>query len=185
MELSVEVLESLKLLGSSDPNHFKTVVKEAFADVSDYCTGNVQHKVCCSSGGCYSGLVVLLAELTKRMVSSDQLETLLHELSWPKEHTELMLSQYLRHLPTIRMNLVSIATLLPHVIDIDWKLQQTVSGAPLPPPEEALYVLRLTVRRGSALEDVSLQCSLPQLVSLTDSLRQAGAAMAKLAAATS
>ncbi|XP_018020036.1 COMM domain-containing protein 3 [Hyalella azteca] len=209
MELSFEVCNALKALSSSPKAEFEAVVVQATEDLIEISQEEkivtCQSKVCCSSSSSYSSLLTLFTELSKHQLSSQHLTEQLQDLDWPQDRIASVCTAYESVTSSVRCCLSSVASLLPHIVDVDWKLVHTVSSTSNAAEKESVYLLRFTVRpsnmasngtgcstneAGSAasgskpnLEYITLRCSLPELVAVTDSLRRAVATLNKLAGA--
>ncbi|KAF2347423.1 COMM domain [Trinorchestia longiramus] len=147
MEISSEVSAGLKALTLCNLGEFNNIVELAVQDLVHIAEGfNCNNTECCSHSTSYSSLLVVFTELSKRNLSAQHLVDLLQDLDWPEGRIDVVSAAYEQVTRSTRRCLTSVASLLPHVVDVDWKLLHTVSGGPCSSSKESTYLLRLTVR---------------------------------------
>ena len=180
MELSNEVTSAIVLLAKVSEQEFTGAIQECaqhIAQLSNSSTINT------TGLRCQTPLLTLLLEAAKRNYSHDQLVRFLEDLSFELDRLKSITKLYEKNLSTLRHRLICInSTMLSHVVDLDWKLQQEVTNGPGLQNKEASYLLKFTILQpgSTSLEHMTLQCSVPQMVAITASLRQAKIAMTKL-----
>eukprot|EP00038_Savillea_parva_P009230 m.182144 g.182144 ORF g.182144 m.182144 type:complete len:192 (-) comp15454_c0_seq1:119-694(-) len=93
-----------------------------------------------------------------------------------------IVSKYATHREKLRMLLRKTSTGLPHITDIDWKLQYYMESNQLDKVNEAHYTLQLTTEEGGGKKgQVQLACSLAQLQDLVSKLKDASKRLETLA----
>ncbi|XP_014224855.1 COMM domain-containing protein 3 [Trichogramma pretiosum] len=129
----------------------------------------------------YKDVLRLLVEAAKYDSSSVQLNSLLRCSTLNPKYITKFCEIYENHKSTIQQCLESFGNSLPHIVDVDWRLDYCIKSNFGAPAETHVYIVSLSTIKHGSLENVKFKCTIQQLQELIYKLKDAARHTEKLA----
>lgn len=119
--------------------------------------------------------LTLLIESAKTDTSPEQLGLILDDLEFTSHRKNIVVEVYTSGLQKIRARLAKIGTTLPHVIDVDWRLDYNLQNSQSNKVMELLYTVALKTDQSPSekSKDIQFSCSREQLQDVVGKLKEA------------
>lgn len=189
MDLPKEVTDTLATLAAASvpSDVFKAIVDAAFASllesagkvVEDPGPGLLGNAAAAKIGGAavkaaFAAVVTLLVELAKTDQSSDAVSGFLEENGFDADRIGFFTKEFEDHRAQLRVLLRRTGFGLPHVTDVDWKLDYYMKSNQLEKINEPQFTLQFaTEDNAGARDNVQMSCTLAQMQDLVSKLKDA------------
>ncbi|KAJ1529218.1 hypothetical protein ONE63_006022 [Megalurothrips usitatus] len=186
LKLSPEVIARLKRIGNAtlvNDDTFSKLVEccgstitqsELSSDITSLCTGSAKGDLLKEAHG---ALLSLIVEAVRHDFASEPLHLFLEKkMNWPKARCLKLCGEYSNNFPKIRAVLSSVGFHPPHIVDVQWHLNQCIKSSSNEHSSAPLVSIQLDTEglEGShGQSSVKFMCTLPELQDLTSKLKEA------------
>ncbi|XP_016837723.1 COMM domain-containing protein 3 isoform X2 [Nasonia vitripennis] len=122
----------------------------------------------------------LLIETARHDTSSEELSSLLRCTTLSKTYIDRFCKFYGNHKEQLQESLESIGNSLPHIIDVDWRLDYCIKSSINSPAGVPIYNVSLSTIKHGNIENVKFTCTVQQLQELVYKLKDAARHTEKL-----
>ncbi|XP_065839968.1 COMM domain-containing protein 3-like [Oscarella lobularis] len=126
----------------------------------------------------FAAIVTLIVEGAKNDAESDDLTHYLEDCKFSPEKSQKLGKMFHKHKPEIRALLGRSRTLVPRVIDIDWRLDYYMKSKQLERINQPTYIINIKTDLQDA-KPVQFACSMEQLQDLVAKLKDAARSLEK------
>ncbi|OXU28413.1 hypothetical protein TSAR_011333 [Trichomalopsis sarcophagae] len=128
----------------------------------------------------YADITKLLIETARHDTSSEELSSLLRCTTLSKTYIDRFCEFYCNHKDQLQESLESIGNSLPHIIDVDWRLDYCIKSSINSPAGVPIYNVSLSTIKHGNIENVKFTCTVQQLQDLVYKLKDAARHTEKL-----
>ncbi|CAI9716543.1 Hypothetical predicted protein [Octopus vulgaris] len=189
MEVSANLIQGLSAAGNTHAvpdDCFHPLVESACQGIlteSHNIGGRLKkldEDVCKEVYGCMS---LLIAEATKTDADVNSLTSLLEECNFSKDRIKTFLEVFHENKPFLQALLANTTESLPHIVDVKWRLDYYIKSNQLERIHQPVYLLTLLseVPGEKKLKELSFSCTVEQLQSLVNKLRDATRSLQRIA----
>eukprot|EP00041_Stephanoeca_diplocostata_P005227 m.58356 g.58356 ORF g.58356 m.58356 type:complete len:200 (+) comp15644_c0_seq1:257-856(+) len=186
MEVSQSTTTGLQQLANStlvSDAHFVAIVTAAFDNIlSSAPTGAGANTLLESKSlqnadksvvkAAYGAVVTAVLEAAKENVDADNFNGFLEENGLGTSQAKIIVDKYRANQSNLRVLLRRTGSGLPHIVDVDWKLEYFMKSNQLEKVNEPVFTLQLaTENNGGQTDTVQLACSLAQMQDLVSKLK--------------
>ncbi|EGD80947.1 hypothetical protein PTSG_01530 [Salpingoeca rosetta] len=183
MELAHRVEEELRVAADSsqvpDPT-FSKVLRHAASALTQQSSDEDVDDLDRPAKQAHAGVVTLLAEACKQQATAESLSSLLEDLSFSESRAQQVVTAYQENMTVARSHLRRLASELPHVVDVKWRLDHTTKGNNLESIQEPLYTVSLKTENAGESKTIEFTCNVAELQDLVSTLKDACKAVSDL-----
>eukprot|EP00043_Microstomoeca_roanoka_P025392 m.8546 g.8546 ORF g.8546 m.8546 type:complete len:184 (-) comp5472_c0_seq1:1221-1772(-) len=173
MEFSPQVEAELRVASDISDATFTTILDLARLSLTDPTHDAAGTTLDRAGKQAHAGLLTLLAEACKQQASEDALTSLMEDIGFADGRRNLVLQTFKEIVTPTRAQLRKIASELPHVVDVKWRLDYNTKGKNLEAIHEPIYTVILQTENGSERGTIEMTCTMAQLQDLVSTLKDA------------
>eukprot|EP01147_Barroeca_monosierra_P007748 gene7748-627_t len=119
----------------------------------------------------YNGLLTFIVEAFRQNPGKDSLTSMLDDLGFSEQRKDHLFSLFQEHIIISRSQLRRISSELPHVVDVNWRLDYVTKDSHLEAAQEPIYTVSLKTETAGQTKHIEFACSVAELQDFVSALK--------------
>lgn len=129
----------------------------------------------------FSALMTVILEAARTDTDATSLSSILEDCKFAPDRIDAFKTLYIENKPQLRANLGRVRSSLPHIVDVDWRLDYYIKSNQMERVDKPVYLIGLKTEKSDEVQTKEIQfaCTQEQLQDLVSKLKDASKCLEK------